>query len=47
MHQQAKDDLIDHYPCIARDEPVAADQLLAAAQKLFDDLAHFPDLGRR
>ncbi len=47
IHQQAKDDLTNHYAYIARNEPEAADRLLAAVQKLFDDLAHFPDMGRR
>lgn len=47
IHQRAKDDLIEHFAFIAQDKTDPADRLLAAAQKLFSDLAHFPDLGHR
>lgn len=47
IHQQAKNDLIEHFAYIANDKADPADRLLNAAQKLFNDLAHFPDLGRR
>ena len=47
VREAARSDLAEHAAIIAREDPVAAERFLQAAEQTFESLARMPHLGRR